>query len=371
MGDNIPPKKPKSVKAELVPGEKKKIHLDEQYYFQKESALTTIFASGHLTASQKKIFNAMIFIGLDAAKSRPEDLIRGISVPVSMLKDLIGDLSTNYTYLRKSIKSLNNYTVETNIFKKDKKKGDEWSFFSLVAGADVKDGILTFSFPHQIVNVLTNPQMYVVLDLKEINQIEKKYSISIYEILKDYTNSPAFPRWSIKEFKRAIDIKEETYPRFKDLHERVIKPSVEEINELFDVGLEYYLYSGLIEIHCSELEANAAPGAKKRGRLPKITHIRFHVKEDKKIQREDYRQFIERMRKECMPDPDNNLFPSVGLIDEKEFLINNDGKLYYIDHQNEGKFKELTPQESGKYWKQLWELEKEKTIADKKENEDA
>lgn len=337
---------------------KKKIRV-----IQKESALTAIYASGNLTAAQKKAFNAFLFIGRDYIRSGNERIEEGISVPVSYFKSILGDKTNNYSYLKKTVESLQDFTVESNVLGKDKTR---WDRFSLVAGATIKDGILTFSFPHQIIEALKNPKMYVTLDLDEVNRIERKHAISLYEILEDYKKITPLPKWTIHEFRMALDIPDNTYKSFRDLHRRVIAPAVKEINEKFGLGVEYTLFSNLMAIPSSELE----PDAEKRSlagrkRIPKITHIQFAIKKEKFEERLSYKNFIEQIRKEYMPKPEEGHFPTICELDGKSLKVNAAGRLYFTIVREDGSVdvEELTPQESEKIWKRLWKEELEKELA--------
>ncbi|BDY13970.1 replication initiation protein [Hydrogenimonas cancrithermarum] len=333
---------------------KKKIHI-----IQKESALTAIYASGNLTASQKKVFNAFLYIGKNFINSNIQGVEDGITVPVAMLKNIIGDKSNNYTFLKKTVESLQDFTVETNVLGKDKQV---WDRFSLVAGATIKDGMLTYSFPHQIVEALKNPKMYVTLDLDEINRIERKHAISLYEIIEDFKKLPNLPKWSIDDFRRALDIPEDRYKSFRDLHRRVIAPAVKEINEKFGMGLEYILYSNLLAIHSREIDPetgglaeNGQEMMSKRKRLPRITHIQFVLTKEKAQQRMEYKQFIQDMRQQYKPLPEEGHFPVIETLDGKELRLDATGRLYFsIVGEHGMEIEELTPEKSDRLWKELW-----------------
>ncbi|MDD2639803.1 MAG: replication initiation protein [Arcobacteraceae bacterium] len=328
---------------------KKKIHI-----IQKESALTAIYASGNLTASQKKVFNAFLYLGKDMVQSEMFAPEEGFVVPVSMLKNLIGDQSNNYTYLKKTVESLQDFTVESNVLGKDKKK---WDRFSLVAGATIENGTLRFSFPHQIIDALKNPKMYVTLDLDEINRIDRKYAISLYEIIEDYKKLPALPKWSIDEFRKALDIPDSSYKTYRDLHRRVVEPAVEEINDKFGMGLEYVLYSNLLAIPSGDLNGSTENSVMaKRARMPRITHIQFRLVKEKMQERLSYKSFVEEMRAKYMPNPTQGHFPAIDNIDGKVFKVDTTGRLYiqHVSINGTIEIEELSPEKSDTYWKMLW-----------------
>lgn len=337
-----------------LPAKKKKIRI-----IQKESALTAVYASGNLTTTQKKVFNAFLYLGKELVQSPLFAAEEGFSVPVSSLKGLIGDKSNNYTFLKKTVESLQEFTVESNTLGKDKKT--KWDRFSLVAGATIEEGVLRFSFPHQIIEALKTPKIYVTLDLDEINRMSKKYAISLYEIIEDYKKLPTLPKWSIEQFKRALDIPEKSYVKFPDLHKRVIEPAVIEINEKFDMGLEYILYSNLLAIHSSELTGTGSGTTMvTRKRMPRITHIQFKLNKESQEKRKSYKAFVEEMRAKFMPIPNEGFFPTLAVIDDDSFKVDSTGRLYIVHETEEGLDTiELSPQESDKYWKMLWKRDME------------
>lgn len=355
---------PSSSEKKNLPVKKKKINI-----LQKESALTAIYASGNLTTIQKKVFNAFLYIGKNLVQSPSFAAEEGFLVPVSTLKSLIGDKSNNYTFLKKTVESLQDFTVESNALGKD--KDTKWDRFSLVAGATIEAGFLRFSFPHQIIDALKTPKMYVTLDLDEINRINKKYAISLYEIIEDYKKLPTLPKWSIEEFKRALDIPEKSYAKFPDLHKRVIEPTVIEINEKFEMGLEYILYSNLLAIHSSEL-AGKGSGTAMMGkkRMPRITHIQFKLKKESHEKRKSYKAFVEEMRTKFMPDPTEGLFPTLAVIDDEIFKVDATGRLYIVRETEESSdIRELSPQESDKYWKMLWKRDLEQRALEEEQKD--
>lgn len=352
--------------SDVVPGEKKRINI-----IQKESALTTLFASGRLTANQKKAFNALLFIAKDILRRQNGEMAEdGFEVPISYLKSVLGDTSNNHLYIKETVKSLNRFEVEANILGKDKDKG-RWDLFSLVAGATIEEETksVRFSFPHQINNALKNPKIYVTLDLDDINRIDRKYAISLFEIIEDYKKLKELPKWTLTQFKRSLDIPEDSYATFRDLHIRVIIPAVREINDKFDMGLEYILYNNLYPVHSKDLIITKNTAKPKNKRMPKITHIQFVLPRKHREEWINYKAFVEQKRKEFRPIPDEGYYPVIYEEDGKEFKVDMTGRLYYIrDEDEETVF--LSPDESEKYWKMLWKIEINNSKENDEENEE-
>jgi len=229
---------------------------------KKESDLTSIYASGELSAIQKKSLNCLIYATKEQLKENENKT--SFKIDLTTLKELIGDHSTNNIQLKDNIKALQKIIVEYNVLQKNKEV--TWGSFPLLAGAEIKNGMVTFNFAFQVLNLIKNPQMYVVLDLKILKNLSSKHSITLYEICKDWIETPTMPRWGIDTFKKAMDIDPSKYQNFTDFRRFVLDKAMEEINEKTDISLTYSLFSKDKEID-----------PEKYKRLPKIEAIQFHI----------------------------------------------------------------------------------------------
>lgn len=230
---------------------------------KKESDLTSVYTSGELTVIQKKSLNGLIYI-------TKEQLIENenrtsFKIDLSTLKELIGDHSTNNIQLKDNIKALQKIIVEYNILQKNKEV--TWGSFPLLAGAEIKNGSVFFNFAFQVLNLIKNPQMYVILDLKILKNLSSKHSITLYEICKDWINVSQMPIWNIETFKKAMDIDPTKYINFTDFRRFVLDKAVEEINDKTDIFLSYSLF-----------HKNKRVDILNHKRLPKVEAIQFYIK---------------------------------------------------------------------------------------------
>ena len=230
---------------------------------KKESDLTSVYTSGELTVIQKKSLNCLIYV----TKEQLEDNENRTSfkVDLSTLKDLIGDHSTNNIQLKDNIKALQKIIVEYNILQKNKEV--TWGSFPLLAGAEIKNGSVIFNFAFQVLNLIKNPQMYVILDLKILKNLTSKHSITLYEICKDWIDIAHMPIWNVETFKKAMDIEPSKYLNFTDFRRFVLDKAIDEINDKTDIFLSYSLF-----------HKNQEVDPFKHKRLPKIEAIQFHIK---------------------------------------------------------------------------------------------
>lgn len=198
---------------------------------------SVIQMSNRVTSMNRKMFNSLIFIARKALKR--DDLTYKFSVNIGTIKELSGIQSTDNTKLKRSLNDLVTTKVEYNILGKDKEH--VWGSFNLLAGVEIRKGIVEYSFSHQLYSVILNPSIYAILDLNIIKGLQSKYSIALYEIGKDYINA-SIPRMTMETFRELMGLKDNQYKNSKDLRRNVMDPAANEITEKTDLKISYELY---------------------------------------------------------------------------------------------------------------------------------
>lgn len=159
------------------------------------------------------------------------------------VRDLMHLLDLEESHNDKHIKDLCldliNIVVQWNILKKDNKI--EWGASGLLASAKIENGVLTYSYSIELRERLYNPEMYARINLKLQNKFNSKYSLAIYELCTDYfiekINRGETPWININVFRFMMGLGNQEYTRFKDLNLKIIKPSVNEINDKSDLDV--------------------------------------------------------------------------------------------------------------------------------------
>ena len=148
--------------------------------------------------------------------------------------------SKDWEHLKETLKSLVDLTVEWNVLSKDKKV--EWGVASLLASADIKDGICTYGFAPHLRMKLYNPRVYAKLNLHLQNQFKSRYALILWEVCFDYFDvhrdrgeTPFIP---LEKFRELLGIESNEYPEFKHLNAFVIKPAIKEVNALTNYHVE-------------------------------------------------------------------------------------------------------------------------------------
>lgn len=219
----------------------------------KHSAL--IQMSNKITAVQRKALNAMIYFAKKQLREK-SPVSYSFIINADILLEAIGLGEENYKYLKEHLEELQRIRVSYNLLDKDKTR--VWGSFVILAGFEYKDGVITYSFPHQIMDAIIDPNIYAYIDLVIVKGLKSKYSIALYELLQDYVNLHP-PKMTIKQFRELMGVEEGKYKTTVSmLRKNVIERAANEINEndKIDFAVDYEL--------------------KKTRRT--ISHIIFHVR---------------------------------------------------------------------------------------------
>jgi len=219
---------------------------------------SSIQISNKITAIQRKSYNYMLKIAKNELKRNPH--ARKFVITADELLIFFGFGDKHHHYLEKELDKLRKIDIKYNILGKATKR-EKWGSFALIAGYEYDRGIIEYSFPHQIEEMILNPKMFAKINLVTIKGLKSKYSIALYELAEDYI-SVQIPKISLDNFKELMGLESRQYPNIKDLKRRVIDVAIDEINRSDNISftIDYDLL--------------------KTGR--KITHIKFivHKKEN-------------------------------------------------------------------------------------------
>jgi len=141
----------------------------------------------------------------------------------------------NTDHLKKCLKSLVETAIEFNVFEKEKK---EWGVFSLLADANIKDGICTYTYSRKLEELMINKEMYTKINILIQQEFTSKYSLFIYELCLDYHKIKQTPMMGLDKFRYFLGLKDDQYPEFKVFNRFVLKPAVKEINKKTELFVE-------------------------------------------------------------------------------------------------------------------------------------
>ena len=127
---------------------------------------SSIQISNKITAVQRKSYNYMLKIAKNSFNKDKNSRVFTITADELLYFFNLGD--KNHTYIKQELEVLNSTKVTYNFLGKDK-RSKRWGSFTLIAGFEYKNGIIEYSFPHQIINMILEPKMF--------GKIIYKYSI--------------------------------------------------------------------------------------------------------------------------------------------------------------------------------------------------
>lgn len=194
------------------------------------------------TLQQRKAVNAMMRVVKNILDKNPNAY--SFRIEIGTLKRLAGIKDHNNENIKKALKELTTTQIEYNLLGKDKE--EIWGIFNILAQVEIKDVqrgedcFVEFAFPPKILEAIKNPRIYAKLDLYVLRNLNSKYSIALYEILKDYQNLWHI-RISVEQFRDLMGVEEGKYKKFTFLKNSVIETATKEINKKTDIIVSYDL----------------------------------------------------------------------------------------------------------------------------------
>ena len=207
---------------------------------EKPSAVISI--SDKLTTVQRKFYNALLYNAKEQLKKTPDKI--KFEINFSELKRFFNISSKNISEYKKSIIKLMTTIVEYNLLEKDK---DIWEAFVLLPYVYIQlssshQNIIRYEIPTKIrESLLKKDKYFAKIDLLVIKALNSKYSIILYELLKDYENTE-IPLISLEKFRKIFGITDK-YKIIRDIRKRVLDPAIKEINNNENINwfIEYKL----------------------------------------------------------------------------------------------------------------------------------
>ena len=156
-----------------------------------------------------------------------------LSLDIRDFFKLLGTTKERYTEVREIVRELRKKEVIINTDKGEIITG--W----LSSMEYVKNkGIIELEFSKKLIPYLLQlKEKFTRYQLKNILYLRNKHSIRIYELLKQYENI-GNRTFTVDELKKILML-EGQYNRFSNFESRVLKPTMEEINDYTDLKVSY------------------------------------------------------------------------------------------------------------------------------------
>jgi len=218
------------------------VALNPEIKLKKHSSI--IHYKGNLSSVEHRVLNIFYKCAYDTNNFSSERYYIRIS---DICKFLNWD-SGKYDDIRNALLKLREAGFQWNIFEADTKNPDDWSQaggtgFISSYNIDRKQGIISFSLSDVLRDLLKNPNIYALIDLRVQNKLKSKYDLILYEyFLEELYRSrekESITRWySINDIRRMLNVSDDTYALPKKFIHHCIKEPISSINNNTDIEIE-------------------------------------------------------------------------------------------------------------------------------------
>lgn len=155
------------------------------------------------------------------------------------VKDLNVLADINSKDYKQIAKSINNLQQTVSIRSRDNNRIMSIVMFPEI-GIDLNNNEYYFALSPTTIELLKNSDFFTKLELKEMNQLDSKHSLVIFELLKRYENSPLIPIMTLDELRKITDtLDKKSYDNFTNFEKNVLKIAQKEINDKTQYNVSY------------------------------------------------------------------------------------------------------------------------------------
>ena len=235
---------------------------------RKDSALIGI--EHNITLLQQQVWNVLF-----AFASIRIDHPSVHKIPIVTLQKFIPAVS-NRKHLERAVIDLVNRPLRIDVFRKTGRHSNE--SFPLLSEARFKSGICSYQFPEELRQRISASSTGVEIDL----MIQKhyrggSYGWFLYELCLDVETTGTTGWISLPELRGYLGISEDRYPLFKDLHKRVIKPAVKDVNTQTDLSITHEFKRKGKKITAICFGVDVTPGRQERALSIKDTYVEVNM----------------------------------------------------------------------------------------------
>ena len=200
--------------------------------FELKKHINAIHCSNDLTLVQRKLFNALLFNAYSELLYKQR-----FSIKVKELSLLIGYNSHDYGKLKKALLGLMTIAIEWNVIDNSTGKEKQWQASSVLASADLSNGLCTYEYSQVLKELLYQPEIYGCIDMELISKFQSSYGLALYENCIRYQRIPHTPWFNIDIFRKLMGVMGNKYTAFCDFKKRVIGIAVDEVNSISPISI--------------------------------------------------------------------------------------------------------------------------------------
>lgn len=196
--------------------------------------IAAIHISNRLTLTQRKASNVLLYNAYESLLTARVHRIR-----VKDLAEAIGFNTHNLDPLKEALKTLARTVLEWNILDESGAQ-EEWGATTLLAQAVIKGGYCIYAYSPDLCEKLYRPEIYALLNLSIQRKFSSGYALALYENCLRYRRVGTTGWISLDNLKRLLGIGESDayYQDFRKFNDKIIKPSIRQVNETSDLFLD-------------------------------------------------------------------------------------------------------------------------------------
>lgn len=171
------------------------------------------------------------------------------SINIAEMASNLGFDSNNHQHLREAAMELMKIVFEFDVLATQHptpklRKLTDWDAATLFPNVKQRSGKLLYQINHELQERVLQPKMYAMIDLNVIGRFKRSSSVAIYEHCVRFVNIGATTpvHWTVL---RSIVLGRaevpKTYEEFKHFNNKILRPSVLEMNSLADIHVEMKL----------------------------------------------------------------------------------------------------------------------------------
>ncbi len=207
---------------------------NKKLIMKKDRCLISI--SNDITLTQRKVYNALLF---NTKKQLLKDSNKRIfEIELTELENIL-NIKNNRVFLKKEIKDLMDKIIEFDVIDEKDENNIKLKRSHFIASVDIESGLLKYDFSMIILQMIDNPNIFTLLELNQMNVLNSKFSLSLYEFLKD--RKAFIPKLTITDCKKMLVGDLTLYQDIRDFKKRVLEVATKEITDKTDLIASYEL----------------------------------------------------------------------------------------------------------------------------------
>lgn len=198
--------------------------------------VATVHCSAPFTLKERHCANVLLFNAMsDGIKSLKIERQHSIYLP-DLCELVFGDRD-NRERINRTLNGLLRKRVYWAFT--DEKARSRWGASTWLAGYNVKDRVLYYSYSAEIVDEILEPKIFARLNFSIQHRIARSHTQTLYENCARYRDWGSTKFWDLDTFRGLMGIEDrKSYREFKCLNRAVIKPAVAEINQKTEIHVE-------------------------------------------------------------------------------------------------------------------------------------